>query len=225
MFRWVVLILLIWGSLQQVIAQLSIGSYSGEIRAIAAASDTKGDGQLANMDFQIHSNVGWSRCDFMLPALGYLIVITDSAKGSFTSYFEFAGSKKAMVQKCVEADSLTMNPNEFRFELGAFECMDGDTMIAGEPCKKARWYPANGQQGIVEVWYASEIPNLLPKRYVNLLGMPMCFTYWQSGVAMQYRITAVNRSTPDAALFQPLQDHEIILPAEDQRTYDIEQGK
>lgn len=210
MYRLVV-ILVVWCiSFQSISAQLSVGTYAGEIRAIATDVDLQGQEQMANLDFRIHSIRGWTRSDFILPDMGPVTVIADSSRRESTSYFEFAGNKKAMVNRWSENDTASLQSNEFRFERGVFECMEGDTVIAGEACKKARWYPVMGQESVVDVWYATQIPNALPKRYVHLPGMPMCFVYRQNGITMQYRITEIQRELPDRKLFEPLTDYEML---------------
>ena len=210
MYRLVVILVVWCSSFQSISAQLSVGTYAGEIRAIATEVDLQGQERLANLDFRIHSRLGWTRSDFILPNLGHVIVIADSSRRESTTYFEVAGNKKAMVNAWSENDTLPFQANEFRFETGAFECMYGDTVIAGEVCKKARWYPTMGQESVVEVWYATQIPNALPRRYVYLPGMPMCFVYRQNGITMQYRITEIQRELPDRKLFEPLPDHEML---------------
>lgn len=201
-------------------SQFSTGMYVGEIRAIATDFDMQGQEQLANLDFTVYAKPGFTRCNFMVPQMGYIVVMLDSVERHEVTYFEIAGNKKALHRIWSESDSVEMGTEGFHFERGSFECMDGDTVIAGQKCKRARWYSASGQEPLVEVWYAEAIPNAMPQRYVHLPGMPMQFVYRENGITMQYRVTRVEFEMPSPELFEPLQDHEALWP--NQETIDQE---
>ena len=189
-------------------SQHRTGSYAGGLKVIGTDIDLGGQEQVLNMQFTIFNKPYVSRCNFIVPTMGYVVVQTDSLKNEEVSYFEAMGKKIAMRSKPKKGPSAVESSAQFAFERGRFELAEGDTIIAKHPCKKAIWRENEMPNNTLSVWYAVNVPCALKERYINLPGMPMYFVFYQDHLTVRYEITQVSDEAPDPSYFDPLPDHE-----------------
>jgi hypothetical protein len=195
-------------------AQHRTGSYAGGLKVIGTDIDLGGQEQALNMQFTIFNKPHFSRCNFIVPAMGYVVVQTDSLNNEEVSYFEAMGKKIAMRSKPKGTTTAVQGPSQFAFERGGFVLAEGDTIIAQHACKRAIWHETGHPENNLAVWYAVSVPCALKERYIGLPGMPMYFVFYQDHLTVRYEITQVSDEAPEASYFEPLPDHEWMEAAE-----------
>jgi hypothetical protein len=192
------------------LSQTGVGNYYGGFEVIYSPADSATQASYLKSHFSYCQDQWHWRSDVYNPTNGMVISIGDKKSLEIKMYINFQGHQRCLKMHGADSNPMGVVDENSVWQEGHTELIEGDTILAGVACKRAKWHAKDHELKPRTVWFAPDIPCDLPQRFPGLPGMPILFDFELGAYIMRYEILGLTYEQPSQDMFSDIAGYEEI---------------